>query len=103
MRIPSPFRDLPRRYRGNKSKLASEKRLAGVYFLAFVGFILIAATPYAKAVDSLLAYVALPLFLALSTLTIYSWKQARDIAGHKAARTSWPIRMEAFLRKLPPF
>jgi hypothetical protein len=80
----------------------SEKRLRVLHFLAFVGFILIASSPYAKAVDRLLAFVALPMFMALSTLTLYSWKQARDVAGHNASKTSWPIRMEAFLRKLPP-
>jgi hypothetical protein len=81
----------------------TKRRLKVLYFLAFVGFVLIAASPFAESVDNLLMYVALPLFLLLSILALYSWKRERDLAGRKDSGPTWPSRIEAFLRKLPPF
>ena len=81
----------------------TERGLKGLYVLAFVGFILIVASPFAESADNLLAYGALPLFLILSVLALYSWKRARDLAGRKESGSTWPRRIETFLRKLPPF
>ena len=81
----------------------TETRLRVLYVLAFVGFILIVASPFAESVDNLLAYVALPLFFILAVLSLYSWKRARDLGGRKDSGSAWPSRIETFLRKLPPF
>ena len=81
----------------------SESRQKLLYLLAFAGFILIVASPFAESVDNLLTYVALPLFLILAALSLYSWKRARDLGGRKESGATWPRRIENFLRKLPPF
>jgi hypothetical protein len=81
----------------------SESRQNVLYFLWFVAFILIVASPFAESVDNLLAYVALPLVVILSILSLYSWKRARDLGGRKDSGSTWPRRIETFLRKLPPF
>jgi hypothetical protein len=81
----------------------SERWQKLLYLLAFVGFILIAASPFAESVDNLLAYVALPLFFILAVLSLYSWKRSRDLGGRKKPGSTWPRRIETFLRKLPPF
>jgi len=81
----------------------TQKRLRVLYLLAFVGFVLIVASPYAESVDNALVYVAIPLFLMLAVLSLYSWKRARDLGGRKDTGSTWPRRLETFLRKLPPF
>jgi membrane protein implicated in regulation of membrane protease activity len=81
----------------------SERRQEVLYLLAFVGFILIIASPFAVSIDNLLVYVALPLFLILTVLSLYSWKRARDLGGRQESGTTWPKRIETLLRKLPPF
>jgi len=81
----------------------TQKRLGVLYFLAFVGLILIVASPFAESADNLLAYVALPLFFILAVLSLYSWKRARDLGGRKDSGSTLPRRVETFLRKLPPF
>jgi hypothetical protein len=74
-----------------------------LYLLAFAGFILIVVSPFAERADNLLAYVALPLFLILAILSLYSWKRARDLGGREEPGSTWPRRIESFLRRLPPF
>ena len=81
----------------------TERRLGVLYFLAFIALILIVASPFAASVYNLLAYVAIPLFLVLSVLGFYSWKRQGDLAGRKETSSTWPGRIETFLRKLPPF
>ena len=81
----------------------NERSKTILYLLAFAGFILIVASPFADSVDNLLAYVAIPLFLILAGLSLYSWKRERDLGGHKDSGSTWPRRLETFLRKLPPF
>ena len=81
----------------------SERHQGLLYLLAFFGFVVIAASPFAESLDNLLAYVALPLFLILTVLSLYSWKRARDLGGREESGATWPRRIESFLRKLPPF
>jgi membrane protein implicated in regulation of membrane protease activity len=78
-----------------------ESRLKALYLLGFIAFVLLAASPFAESVDNLLMYVAIPLFLLLSVLALYSWQRARD--GREESGSTWPKRVETFLRKLPPF
>lgn len=76
----------------------SEKRIGALWFLAFIGWLLIAASPFGESMEHLLMYAAVPLFVLLNVLAILSWSRTRnnEIGPTHAGR------LEAFLRKMPP-
>ena len=63
-----------------------ERRRATLYFAAFLGFVLLAWSPYGDSVERILIYPGLALILILSLAALYAWLRPRERNSEEAER-----------------